>query len=791
MVFKSSSMTKKIIFSLLSLYCLLQINIVFGNNLKKPEQKPKTIVFRFILAQSAITSAGVYTTNGVLIKTLWSGIRYSKGVHDTSWDATDDEGNFVDFGNYSIKVLSNNVTYTWEGVVGNTSTAIAGTHVHTSYSAMNGITICEKYAYYSMGYPEQHASQAKFNLATPNIKELIDLPASGSGQWTLFLDNDGKNVYYAGFDAFSTNAATWFVFASRIIANDQYVFPNGSPYKTAWNTSYKSVIDRLNDVNGTITGLAVQKSSNLLFVAHRNLNLIKVFDKNSGAMISNLTFVSPETLTTDFDNNLWIRSGKIIAKYNVSKNGAISPSGITISGLESPLAMAISPDNSKLVVIDGGVSQQVKAFNTLNGSAVWVLGQAGGYSTSPVIASDKFYFSDERDSATRFGPSSYIAFQPDGSFWVGDTYNYRIQHFSPSRNFLNTVMFLPHFRCVGIDGNNPHRVFADYLEFKIDYTKTLSPDNGSWTAVNNWRYKITNEYDGEFNRLKSPTTYTNGRTYALQWNHEADQYEIVELAITGIRYTGITSPKYTLITTNGNLRRISVRSIGNPSSIYEKALTGFDANNNPTFADEVRLVATPDITVNDPVTIGVVGWEGYVLNPTDSGYYITYEGGSPNYSNASNKWHLGAIKNNLWVFKTAKGTYPNYNGPYPSDGRYDVGNTVQYPGGPVLVKENNIFWGYHGEFWKQTQTNKWQHVYGDGLLVGVFGVTGIDFGGNGAVSPAQMAGNVLTAGIVKIEKDYYLYHCDESYHGGVHRWKISNLNTIQEQIIPVRLLTEK
>ena len=68
MAFKSSSMKKKIIFSLLSLYCLLQINIVFGKNLKKPEQKPKLIVFRFILVQSAMTSAGVYTTSGVLLK---------------------------------------------------------------------------------------------------------------------------------------------------------------------------------------------------------------------------------------------------------------------------------------------------------------------------------------------------------------------------------------------------------------------------------------------------------------------------------------------------------------------------------------------------------------------------------------------------------------------------------------------------------------------------------------------------------------------------------------------------
>ncbi len=352
-------------------------------------------------------------------------------------------------------------------------------------------------------------------------------------------------------------------------------------------------------------------------------------------------------------------------------------------------------------------------------------------------------------------------------------------------------MFLPHTRCIGIDGNITNRVFADYLEFKVDYTKPLAPDNESWTVVNNWRYNITNDYDDEFNRLKSPVTLDNGRTYAMQWNHVVNIYEIVELTNTGIRYTGVTTPKYSLINKNGSLRRISTRSIGNPTSIYQKALTGFDINNNPVYSEEVILEATPDVTMNDPVTVGVVGWEGYVLNPTDSGYYITYEGGSPNFTHASNEWHLGAIKNNSWVFKTAKGTFQKYDGPYPTDGRYDMGNTVQYPGGPILVEENNIFWGYHGEFWKQTQTNKWQHVYGDGLLVSVFGVTGMDVGGNVAASPAQMAGNVLTAGIVKIGKDYYLYHCDESYHGGVHRWKISNLNTIQEQTIPVRLLTEK
>ncbi len=782
--------TNKIILSLLIPACIFTTSNSFGKYLKKRENKPKLIMFRFTLSESALTSAGVYTSDGVLIRTLWSGIRYSKGVHDSSWDAINDEGKFVGPGNYTIKVLSNNVTYTWEGVIGNTSTSKSGNQVHASYSAMNGITISGNYAYYSMGYPEQHPSQAKFNLASPNVREVINLPSAGSGQWTLFLDADANNVYYAGFDAFSNNASSWFIFASGISSNDQYTFPAGRPYKTAWNTAYKSTIDQLNDVHGTITGLAVQKSSNFLFVAHRDLNLIKVFDKNSGALVASLTFTSPETLATDPNNNLWIRSGKVISKYNVSKNGQLSSTGIIISVLESPLAMAVNPDNSCLAVIDGGNSQQVKGFNTLNGLPLWTLGQAGGYSASPDIANDKFYFSDQRDSATRFGASSYIAFQPDGSLWVGDTYNYRIQHFAKNRSFVNTVMFLPHFRCTGIDGTNPARVFADYLEFNVDYSKPLSSENGSWTLVRNWRYTVLNEYDDEFNRLKSPATLGNGRTYALQLNNVTDIYEIVELTATGIRYTGVTSPRYSLIMPNGSIRRISVRSIGNPTSIYEKALAGFDAKQNPVYADEVRLTETPDINITDPVTVGVVRWEGYVLNSTDSGCYITYEGGSPNYSHSSNEWHLGALKNNLWIFKTAKGTYPSYNGPYPADGRYDMGNTVQYPGGPILVEENNIFWGYHGEFWKQTQTNKWQHVYGDGLLVAVFGVTGTDFGGNGAVSPAQMAGNVLSAGIVKVGQDYYLYHCDESYHGGIHRWKISNLHSIQEQSIHISLTPE-
>ena len=242
---------------------------------------------------------------------------------------------------------------------------------------------------------------------------------------------------------------------------------------------------------------------------------------------------------------------------------------------------------------------------------------------------------------------------------------------------------------------------------------------------------------------------------------------------------------------NGNIRRLTDRSIGNPTFAYEQSLSGFDNLNNPIYSAETAIIMTPDITMNDPVPVGAVSWEGFNLNNTTDSNFITYEGGTSSSGNRSNEWHLGAIKHNTWLWKTARGTYSDYSGPYPLDGGYDIGNKVQYAGGPVLVKERSIFWGYHGEFWKQSEVNKWQQVYEDGLLLGIFGVTGVDPGIAGVDAAPQMAGNAISASIVKVGSDYYLYHCDESAHGGVHRWHVSGLNTIYEQSIPVSLVSQK
>src|SRR5437762_3144579 len=82
--------------------------------------------FEVTLAEKKRTSAGVFTPEGRLIKTLWSGVERAAGKHAGRWDWTDDSGRLVPDGAYQVKVLSNSFSYAWEGVLGNTSREKSG-----------------------------------------------------------------------------------------------------------------------------------------------------------------------------------------------------------------------------------------------------------------------------------------------------------------------------------------------------------------------------------------------------------------------------------------------------------------------------------------------------------------------------------------------------------------------------------------------------------------------------------------------------------------------------------------
>jgi hypothetical protein len=745
-----------------------------------PSQK---IVFTFTLPAAAKTSAGVFASDSTLVKTLWSNVQYAAGTFTAIWDGTTDDGQLAANGSYQVRVLSHNVTYTWEGVIGNTSTAFSGSTVHKGYDRVSGMAFAGSAGYLAKGYSEGSPAQAKILTSTPQSKITL-FPVDGTGVNGSYVVTDGINVYWAGVDPF--NAKVSFVFGTKVSNDTETTFSSGIPVKAKYGRTYPSTIDTLNNVNAEITGLAVQKSGIYLLVAHKSLNQLHVLNKTTGARVQTLTYSGARALAIDTAGNLWMcyTSGGSprIEKFQVNPDGTLTSLSLLPTGLIDPLAMGVSPDNATLVIADGGSSQQLKAYSNSTAASSWTYGQLGGYANGASVSNDKFYFSDTRSTI-----GTFVSFQPDGTFWVSDAGNYRAQHYAADRTFIDRIMYFGRFYSCFVDKNNPTRVFGDYLEFSIDYSKPVAPNNGSWTLVNNWGYSIPLAYDSEFNRMRSVTTLNNGKTYAMFANATTSKWQVTELTSTGtLRFTGILVPiDNSQLYPDGSLRKLSVITLGQPSVYRKKLLTGFDGSANPLWGTEVITASTPTATGKDP------GYWGSGINlkageTTTSGVMVAFDAGGAH--TGYDNYHLGGILpgKTKWLWRTAMSTTIDYTGDFPPNGNYDIGNTVNYSGSSAMALDKSIYWAYHGENWKAGQTNKWNQVYEDGLFIGQFGVTGADVLNLDA--PAMMAGNCFSVNVLKgPDSATYIYHNDESFHSGIHRWKVNGLSTISEQQVPVTL----
>ncbi|MEO6732472.1 MAG: hypothetical protein ABIN01_14735, partial [Ferruginibacter sp.] len=736
--------------------------------------------FSFTLPSTLSTSAGVFLNDSILVRTLWNNEKYAAGTYTKFWDGKDDYGNAISLpaSAYQIKVLSNNVQYAWQGTVGNTSDGMTGATKHRGYYyCMRGLAFSGNTGYFCMGYSEGSPSFAKFNIASPNTKLDITTSTVISGDIN-YVATDGTNVYWGAFDSYSTNNS--FVFGTKVSDDSEVAFTTGTPYSVTYGKTYTKTISYLSQVNSLISGLAVQKAGNYLFVARKNINQLQVVNKTTGATVQTLSYTSARALSVDGSDNLWMVTGiNTVAKYTVNSDGTLTTPSLTLSGLLDPLATQVSTDGTKISVADGGTSQQVKFFNNSTGAATSTYGTAGGYATDATVNNNKFYFNDLRSAKLPF-----IAFQSDGSYWVNDAGNSRVQHYSNTGTFINRVMSLGSTYSTWADRNNVNRAFAGYMEFAIDYSvQTLTGSTG-WSLTKNWGANVTTAYD-DFTLLKYQTTLSNGRTYAFI--RKGSYYEVVELPATGtMRFTGIMVTLSKILCSDGSTQDFSEAGT---TIIYKRfPLTGFDGSGNPQWSATAQTLAsaTSNNVIGSPADfpnsqIFSTTNKVVLFNPS-----IVINSTGPVYSTS---YHLGLMEKgatNTYLFQTERSTPRNYQGEYPKAGYFEVGNGVNnFAGGNVNIVDRHIITSYHGEFWKNSQTNKYNHYYDNGLSIGQFGTTRPEVGfGNHAAS--MMAGNALSPVVVKdATGDLYLWHGDESDHAAMHRWKISGLNTIAEQVVTI------
>ncbi len=753
-------------------------------------QTPHATRVIFELPRSAITSAAVYASDGTLLRTLWRGDPLPTGRHVRSWDQRDDLGRAVSAGDVEVRLVHHRLRYEWEGVIGNSSAAFTGAQVHKSFLTPVGIAIDGNEAIYAAGYNEGQPGLHGFRLEAPGL-DTLPLPSTDPFVSYGMIAVDVNRVYWANIGGVSK---TSFVGAVDRDQRTAAPFAKGVPVcLNHWPNSracypdqdYKGVIDLQTDPQNLPAGLAVQRAGRVLAVARPREQRIALFDKHSGERIGEISV----RLAASFSNqmamtpggDLWVVSGTSLLRF--TDLDAIPRVVGRIDGLVKPLTVATVPDREdELWVAEGGAHHQVKRLDA-KGQVLATIGLAGGYASDPEVRADKLCFGIDAKSE-----QTAIAQAADGTVWVVEPCSNRMRRFraAPDGRWVSDaqVAYLPASYTATVDLGNPRRVFANFLEFALSDAAPLKPGDGSWRLVRNWlggmpaSLRDDRSENRAFGGFTTVRTFSNGRTFALM--QAQSRQVLVELPSSGplklVRAFAAPLPGATarVLYENGDLGYAVTG--GSSQHVMRLPLAGFDDTGAPQWArDPVKLASVPT-RKGTPFYRGAFSGMPPRFPLTASGRVIYFDG-----SIAANEgFHLGAAAQGSdgWLWQASPSAALDGKGSFQTKA---IDGSLNYGGNAVWAHGRHIVYGFHGEFYKDLQNgrvgqaNQFMHFDESGLFLGQFGLPSTR-----ATEPAQagLSGNAFSPTLVRDGDRLFLYHNDESAHGGVHRWRIEGWNEL-------------
>ncbi len=754
--------------------------------------------FSFTLAAARTTSAGVYGQDGTLVRTLWRGQRHDAGTHAATWDQRDDRGTLMPAGQYTVKVAHHDVQYVWEGAIGNTSARAGAAVLHHSFRGPTSFASVPGGLLYAVGYNEAQSAINGFALGNVQLNQ-SPVRVTSSFISPDMIAADTQRVYWASTG--QGMSKTTFVAALDIATGAKSAFSAGTPLclqlMTDGTTCYASetfpsVLDpSSNDNTNPATGIAVQRSGALLAVAYGAADEIRLFDKTTGQLqrtihvALNAGTINQVAMSPAGD--LWVVSGTTVLRYTaLATTPAVAAS---ISSLAKPLAVAVDPaDDNGVWIADGGASEQLKRFDKA-GTLQQTIGVAGGYGTQVQLASDRLNF-----TLSPGVERTTLAIDETHAVWVLDTAVNRMLKFAPDGSLGDQVAYLPASYTTSTDAGNPSRVFANFMEYSVDYAKGLNEPK-AWTLVRNWLAAVPpalqvpaggdpvyTSANWGWTGFRTVVTLSNGRTYALLGLKEKNAF--VELTRDGsvrligwLRDAGDGDTRVVLYE-NGDLGWS--HSDGDTQSVLRLPLQGFDAFGNPIWPLAPTTLATAPATINTPADppLTFTGIVGARFPLTASGKVVFF---NPSVD-AGTAFHLGAIAQggSIWNFTASP------SGPIDGLGTFQTKKddpTLQYGGNLVHALGRDIVYGYHGEYYTDLgngrfgEANQFMHFLDDGLFIGEFGVASTR--ATTTPQPGQ-SGNAFSSTLLRANGQAYLYHNDESSWGGVQRWRIAGIDDIQE-----------
>lgn len=411
-----------------------------------------------------------------------------------------------------------------------------------------------------------------------------------------------------------------------------------------------------------------------------------------------------------------------------------------ITGQSKGTVTVSIPTSIAKAVSGGNVIEMTSTSVTYNGKTFCTT------PSGPKITNYNFIPKDfntyERKGSVCFGTNS---------IWVTDAGNCRVLHYDLTGKYLGQVAYMPmNYNCA-VDRNNPSRVFAKELEFKVTY-----PDM-KWELVANWGYGYgsTYQYAGD-NLVKyffKDAVTTTGGTFAIVRTNSG--HDVVKLTETGI--VKVSSHQgYISLTMDAKVIYMS-RANGKANFYLDGAL-------------KESVSITSESALNGNGYIGYTADGSFVVCNDDknhNGYHLTWVKG-------------GLIKNAMPSrnFTEAQSrTVPFAYGDFFATGFYPVksdGQREGYAGSNQLyVVGNKVFYNYLGEFFGNDggQTNLW-YMYENGVFIKRVGMTVYEsYALDGNDAPRMQAGNSWGGGVVLVNGIYYI-HTNCEHTGAVQTFHV-------------------
>lgn len=587
--------------------------------------------------------------------------------------------------------------YSWKGNIGNTGDSSWSTYKFKGLRAPTSVAELNGYLYVTTGFTEGNGPIFKTPINNPKIRYEVGRSPNGydkmlEGTWGV---SDGTKYYMVGFDPYGYTANGGTGYTSKIDCaivaydiNDNLVnFSAGTSFSNSLqDIPYSSgIVVTRNDSTQKPKRLAVD--NNYLYVYTKDS--VKTFNKITGAKVSVTAYTPTSELSSFTRNGVTITMTTTSVTYN----------GIT-------LATA---------------------------------------ATSPAITNYNYVPRDFNFHKTQ----GCVYIGTDGSFWITDPGNGRILHYSNTGVYINQIAYIPMNYSCSVDRNDPTRVFAGYLEYRVTYP------NLTWELVNNWSYGLNEKYRpgrGQFENLQScmrNVITVNGSTYAL-----IDSVMVYE------DYT-IQYPSKMLLTNTGLKRSKVYDAFENVwfdlnGNEYIAVCSNELGTRNTLYKNGVQVEQSPIITDSsasylDDANFGV----------TSDGYYVVFN----NMNNAKNNYHLEWIKNGVVVAKAARSITGSQSS-YPTTDRFMVDGVGGLPASKaVSICDSIAVFMYSGEGFQNAQTTK-LHIYKNRQFNRIIGKTyeeAVTASGT-SDTPKEFAGNAFEGDLVKVNGKYYYFFNDE--HGG-------------------------